>query len=88
MTALGRQETWEDSPEGYPETPPYKGWNWHDNYDAEPTPHPKWVDLLTDPEGAAIRRRDAEPIHDPNLADAEEEEIAELWAGDPGNQGA
>jgi hypothetical protein len=44
--------------------------------------------LLTDPEGAAIRRRDAEPIEDPVLTDAEEEEIAELWAGDPGNQGA
>ena len=43
--------------------------------------------LLTDPEGAAIRRQDAEPIEDPVLADAEEEEIAELWAGDPGNQG-
>ena len=44
--------------------------------------------LLTDPEGAAIRRQDAEPIEDPVLTDAEEEEIAELWAGDPGNQGA
>jgi hypothetical protein len=44
--------------------------------------------LLTDPEGAAIRMRDAEPIEDPVLTDAEEEEIAELWAGDPGNQGA
>jgi hypothetical protein len=44
--------------------------------------------LLTDPEGAAIRTRDAEPIEDPVLGDAEEEEIAELWAGDPGNQGA
>ena len=44
--------------------------------------------LLTDPEVADIRRRDAEPIENPVLADAEEEEIAELWAGDPGNQGA
>jgi hypothetical protein len=44
--------------------------------------------LLTDLEGATIRRQDAEPIEDPVLADAEEEEIAELWAGDPGNQGA
>jgi hypothetical protein len=44
--------------------------------------------LLTDPEGAAIRRRDPEPIEDPVLTDAEEEEIAELWAGDRGNQGA
>jgi predicted dithiol-disulfide oxidoreductase (DUF899 family) len=30
MTALGRQEDWEDSPEGYPQTPPYQWWRWHD----------------------------------------------------------
>jgi hypothetical protein len=44
--------------------------------------------LLTDPEAAAIPRRDPELIEDPVLTDAEEEEIAELWAGDRGNQGA
>jgi hypothetical protein len=38
ITALGRQETWEDSPEGYPQRAPYKWWNWHDNYDAETAP--------------------------------------------------
>jgi predicted dithiol-disulfide oxidoreductase (DUF899 family) len=32
MTALGRQETWEDSPEGYPQSPPYEWWDWHDTY--------------------------------------------------------
>ena len=32
ITPLGRQEEWEDSPEGYPQTPPYKWWNWHDEY--------------------------------------------------------
>ena len=32
MTALGRQETWEDSPEGYPQTKPYQWWRWHDAY--------------------------------------------------------
>jgi hypothetical protein len=43
MTALGRQETWEDSPEGYPQTPPYKWWNWHDNYPAAGAPvDPGW----------------------------------------------
>jgi predicted dithiol-disulfide oxidoreductase (DUF899 family) len=37
ITALGRQETWEDSPEGYPRTPPYRWWHWHDDYaSAEP----------------------------------------------------
>jgi predicted dithiol-disulfide oxidoreductase (DUF899 family) len=35
MTALGRQEEWEDSPEGYPQTPPYEWWNWHDEYEHE-----------------------------------------------------
>ena len=32
MTALGRQEVWEDSPEGYPQTRPYEWWNWNDEY--------------------------------------------------------
>jgi predicted dithiol-disulfide oxidoreductase (DUF899 family) len=30
ITALGRQETWEDSPEGYPQDEPYRWWVWHD----------------------------------------------------------
>jgi predicted dithiol-disulfide oxidoreductase (DUF899 family) len=36
ITALGRQEEWEDSPEGYPQTPPYVWWNWHDEYAEKP----------------------------------------------------
>jgi len=32
LTALGRQEAWEDSPEGYPQTPPYEWWHLHDEY--------------------------------------------------------
>jgi predicted dithiol-disulfide oxidoreductase (DUF899 family) len=32
MTALGRQEEWEDSPKGYPQTAPYEWWNWNDEY--------------------------------------------------------
>ena len=32
ITALGRQESWEDSPEGYPQTAPYQWWNYHDAY--------------------------------------------------------
>jgi predicted dithiol-disulfide oxidoreductase (DUF899 family) len=42
MTALGRQEDWEDSPEGYPQTPPYVWWNWHDAYGDVPSQW--WVD--------------------------------------------
>ncbi len=30
ITALGRQEKWEDSPDGYPQTDPYDWWIWHD----------------------------------------------------------
>jgi predicted dithiol-disulfide oxidoreductase (DUF899 family) len=32
ITALGRQEEWEDSPAGYPQEPPYGWWRWHDDY--------------------------------------------------------
>jgi len=32
ISALGRQEEWEDSPEGYPQTAPYRWWKWHDEY--------------------------------------------------------
>ena len=38
LTALGRQEEWEDAPDGYPQTPPYAWWKWHDEYgDAKPS---------------------------------------------------
>ena len=33
ITALGRQEEWEDSPEGYPQEPTYQWWRRHDEYD-------------------------------------------------------
>jgi predicted dithiol-disulfide oxidoreductase (DUF899 family) len=57
LTPLGRQETWEDSPEGYPQTPPYKWWNWHDNYDADAAPDSKWVEV-SDAGEAGFRKRD------------------------------
>ena len=57
ITALGRQEVWEDSPEGYPQTPTYKWWNWHDNYGAEASPNPKWVEV-SDAGEAAFRNLD------------------------------
>jgi predicted dithiol-disulfide oxidoreductase (DUF899 family) len=59
ITPLGRPETWEDPPEGYPRTPPYKWWNWHDNYAAEASPNAKWVEV-SDAGEAACRKRAAE----------------------------
>ena len=59
ITALGRQETWEDSPEGYPQTQPYKWWNWHDNYGAQTSPDPKWAEV-SDAKEATWREPDAE----------------------------
>ena len=46
ITALGRQEQWEDSPEGYPQTRPYGWWNWHDEY-GDATSAPKWEQQVT-----------------------------------------
>ncbi len=35
LTPYGRQEEWEDSPEGWPQTPPYEWWRRHDEYGSE-----------------------------------------------------
>lgn len=32
LTPLGRQEAWEDSPDGHPQDPPYSWWRLHDQY--------------------------------------------------------
>ena len=58
ITPLGRQEAWEDSPEGYPQTAPYKWWNWHDSYAAEAEPDETWVEV-SDAGEAAMRDRSA-----------------------------
>jgi predicted dithiol-disulfide oxidoreductase (DUF899 family) len=34
LTPYGRQEEWEDSPEGWPQTPPYQWWVYSDQYEA------------------------------------------------------
>jgi predicted dithiol-disulfide oxidoreductase (DUF899 family) len=58
LTALGRQEEWEDSPAGYPQSPPYAWWNWHDTY-AGQEPSEWW----TDPEriAAALAQQKESP---------------------------
>ena len=52
ITPLGRQELWEDSPEGYPQTQAYVWWNRHDEYDEAPV----WEAALSD---AAASQRGA-----------------------------
>ncbi len=37
ITALGRQEEWEDSPGGYPQTPPYGWWRRNNEYEGAST---------------------------------------------------
>lgn len=59
ITPLGRQELWEDSPEGYPQTPTYKWWNWHDAYEPQAAPDPAWV-AVSDAGEAAFRKESAE----------------------------
>ncbi|XIA62528.1 DUF899 family protein [Bradyrhizobium sp. TZ2] len=44
------------SPEGYPQTPTYKWWNWHDSYVADAAPDKKWVEV-SDAGEAAFRKR-------------------------------
>jgi len=35
LTPLGRQENWEDSPDGYRQTKPYEWWRRHDEYEQD-----------------------------------------------------
>jgi predicted dithiol-disulfide oxidoreductase (DUF899 family) len=58
MTALGRQELWEDSPEGYPRSRPSTWWNWNDSYVPDAPMDPKWVEV-SDAGEAAFRKREA-----------------------------
>jgi hypothetical protein len=55
VTPLGRQEEWEDSPEGYPQTAAYTWWNWHDQYDA--APDPRWSAVVKNAETLLSRER-------------------------------
>ncbi len=45
ITPLGRQEVWEDSPAGYPQTAPYQWWNWHDSYVEGAAPDQRWIEV-------------------------------------------
>ena len=58
ITPLGRQEVWEDLPAGYPQTPAYKWWNWHDSYVEGAAPDRKWV-AVSDAGEAAFRKQGA-----------------------------
>lgn len=58
ITPLGRQELWEDSPAGYPQTPTYKWWNWHDSYVGGAAPDRKWL-KVSDAGEAAFREKSA-----------------------------
>jgi len=33
LTAYGRQQTWEDSPDGWPQSQPHAWWRLHDDYE-------------------------------------------------------
>ena len=45
-------------PEGYPQTPTYKWWNWHNSYAADAAPDKKWVEV-SDAGEAAFRKQSA-----------------------------
>ncbi|MCB8879945.1 DUF899 domain-containing protein [Acidisoma cellulosilytica] len=59
ITALGRQEVWEESPEGFPQSAPYKWWNWHDSYTPDAPPDKTWV-AVSDAGEATFRTESGE----------------------------
>jgi predicted dithiol-disulfide oxidoreductase (DUF899 family) len=58
LTALGRQENWEDSPAGYPQTRPYKWWNWHEAYVPGAAVDPEWDEVSEAGEAAFRDKQD------------------------------
>jgi predicted dithiol-disulfide oxidoreductase (DUF899 family) len=62
ITPLGRQEQWEDSPEGYPQTPPYVWWNWHDAYAADASPDAKWVKVVENAQATSPEPQQTHPV--------------------------
>ena len=63
ITALGRQEEWEDSPEGYPQTPTYHWWKRHDEYDGSEAAvsaaaHAEQIERWNARRGSELRARD------------------------------
>jgi predicted dithiol-disulfide oxidoreductase (DUF899 family)/ketosteroid isomerase-like protein len=61
LTPLGRQEEWEDSPEGTPQTKPYTWWKRHDEYAGEPN-DAQQIAALLERRSAAHRAKDAASI--------------------------
>ena len=51
-------------------------------------PAPEMRPFVSAPDEARLRRLEAESLEEPTLEEAEEEEFAELWMWDRGNQGA
>ncbi len=66
ITPLGRAGGVGGLAEGYPQTPPYKWWNWNDSYDADAAPDRRWFEV-SGRGGAAFRNKDAKapPSHEP-----------------------
>jgi predicted dithiol-disulfide oxidoreductase (DUF899 family) len=60
MTALGRQEQWEHSPDGYPQTAPYEWWNWHDEYGDPASSSEEWKRRSA--AAQALLRTDPKPV--------------------------
>jgi predicted dithiol-disulfide oxidoreductase (DUF899 family)/ketosteroid isomerase-like protein len=61
LTAFGRQEDWEEAPEGTPQTKPYQWWRRHDEYAGEPN-DAQQIAALLERRSAAHRTKDAGAI--------------------------
>ncbi len=83
ITALGRQEEWEDSPEGYPQSRPYKWWNWHDSYVPERRARPEVGRGVGRRRGRDARRKPlTSPLRETKMSDIHASAAAALGAAE------
>jgi predicted dithiol-disulfide oxidoreductase (DUF899 family)/ketosteroid isomerase-like protein len=70
LTPFGRQEAWEDAPEGTPQTKPYQWWRRHDEYEAAGPSDAQQIAEVLQRRSEAHRAKDAAAIAAPYARDA------------------
>jgi predicted dithiol-disulfide oxidoreductase (DUF899 family) len=76
LTPLGRQEEWEDSPEGTPQEKPYQWWRRHDEYGEAGQTDADQIAALLERRSEAHRAKDAAAIAAPYARDAVRYDLA------------
>jgi PPOX class probable F420-dependent enzyme len=86
LTPFGRQETWEDSPEGWPQGPPYEWWRRHDEYDDPPESSREEEPMAQLPEAVRTLFEGPNQAHIATLRPNGDPHTVPVWVGIEGDR--